>query len=372
MAFQIRDFASIILAMTNRAKATQDKLTDFRVGSVARTLFESPAAEIDELYQQMWIGLKEAIPVATYNSFEFGILPARPSSGIVRVTVGVSTQDITIPSGTVFTPASLSLSFGSTSNVTIPAGETFADIFVSAKTSGVSTNIGSGISFTLSSPPSGFVSAINQGAFTNGSDIESDASRKLRFSAFIATLNHGTVASLKYGLNSTALYDANGMVTEYVKFSTVYEPFAHDIDQPVAWVQCFIHNGASGASAELISKAILVMKGYYADDGTAVPGWKAAGVRVDIGAAENVSVDVTGVVVALPGYSSASLAPLVGAAISEYLTSLGIGEAAIRSELISAAMSIEGVYNFTLSLPAADVAVSYSQKAIPGTVAITP
>jgi hypothetical protein len=38
MAFQIKNFVSIVAAMVNHMRATQDKITDFNVGSVARTL----------------------------------------------------------------------------------------------------------------------------------------------------------------------------------------------------------------------------------------------------------------------------------------------------------------------------------------------
>ena len=63
MAFQIKNFASIVASMINRMSATQNKVTDFNVGAVGRTLIEAPAIEIDQLYQQMFNGLKEAIPV---------------------------------------------------------------------------------------------------------------------------------------------------------------------------------------------------------------------------------------------------------------------------------------------------------------------
>jgi hypothetical protein len=56
MAFQLKDFVSIVAAMLNRAKATQSRLTDFEVGSVARTLIEAPAIEIEQLYQRMFAG----------------------------------------------------------------------------------------------------------------------------------------------------------------------------------------------------------------------------------------------------------------------------------------------------------------------------
>lgn len=50
MAFQIKDFASIVASQINHARAVSDKITDFQPGSVARTIMEAPAVEIEELY----------------------------------------------------------------------------------------------------------------------------------------------------------------------------------------------------------------------------------------------------------------------------------------------------------------------------------
>lgn len=86
MAFQIKDFVSIAASMINHMRGTQNKVTDFQPGSVARTLVEGPAVEIEELYLQMFIGLREAIPIATFQSFGFDKLPASYGSGYVSIS----------------------------------------------------------------------------------------------------------------------------------------------------------------------------------------------------------------------------------------------------------------------------------------------
>lgn len=369
--FQLKDFPSIVLSMINHAKATQSKLTDFNIGSVARTMIEAPAVEIDELYQQMFNGLMESIPVAIYNSFDFDRLPATQANGIIRVTIASQGSNIVIPAGTEFASASLTVKFTSKTDTTITTGNTYADVFVSCSTSGVASNIAAACSFTMTPAPAGFVSASNAAAFTNGSDEETDDQRKWRFAEFIASLNHGTCAALLYGLKTASLTDANGLVTEYVKHASVYEPYKLDNQQPIAWVQCFIHNGTSGASSNLITRAAAVIDGYYDSNGNPVSGWKAAGVKVDVAAATNVSVAVTATLTAAAGYSSSALITQVTAAIQAYLYGLDIGMSALRAEIISAAMAIEGVYNFVMSAPASDTTATYAQKIVPGTFTIT-
>ena len=100
MAFQLKDFASIAASMINHMRAATQRLTDFSIGSVARTLVEAPAVEIDQAYQQFFLGLKEAIPVATYQSFDFERLPAKAASGVLRFVPAAGATTFVIPRGT--------------------------------------------------------------------------------------------------------------------------------------------------------------------------------------------------------------------------------------------------------------------------------
>src|ERR1700689_3197437 len=90
--------------MFNRMKAAQSQIPAFNVGAVARTLVEAPAAEIDELYQQMFNGLQEAIPVAVFNSFNFPPLAAQAASGLAQVSIASQPTAVLVSAGTTFTP----------------------------------------------------------------------------------------------------------------------------------------------------------------------------------------------------------------------------------------------------------------------------
>jgi len=371
LSFQVKSFVSIVASMLNHMRSVQDKVTDFNVGSVARTMVEAPAIEIDELYQQMFHGLKEAIPAAIYTSFSFDRIPAKPSNGLIRVTLTSSPSIRVIPAGTVFSSSLLPVKFASNADVSVSAGASFVDVYVVAQSTGAASNMLAGIAFSVTPSPAGFVSATNQTAFTNGSNIENDDQRKWRFASFIASLNHGTAAALLYGLKTVEIKNSGGMVTEYVKLASVYEPYKFDALQPIAWVRCFIHNGTTGASSPLLARAADVINGYYDDTGAPVSGWKAAGVQVDVEVAANVTVNVTATLTASPGYSSVALIASVTNAIQAYLFGLDIGVSALKAEIIAAAMGVEGVYNFVLTVPAGDTAATYSQKIIPGTISIT-
>jgi uncharacterized phage protein gp47/JayE len=371
MAFQIKDFRSISASMVNWMKATQQKLTDFNQGSVARTLVEAPAAEIDELYQQMFIGLKEAIPVSVYNSFGFDAITELPATGLIRVSVTAAAVPITIPAGTTFSLPFGDVTYTSNNDVTIAPGGTYADVLVTCSVTGAAGNLLPGQSFTAEPTIGGFQSAQNLAAFISGVDTETAEARKNRFNAFIAALPRGTVAALTYGLSLVNLTDASGSQIERVASSSIVEPWVTDDTQPIALVHCYIHNGVGGTSGDLVNRAIEVIHGYYDANGVAVPGWKAAGVKVEIYAATEVLVPVAGVLTAIAGYDKATLISQAEQVVYSYILTLPIGAAAIKSELIALVMEIDGVFNITFSDPSDDVAADQQTKLMPGAIALT-
>ena len=380
MAFQIKNFASIVASMINRMSATQNKVTDFNVGAVGRTLIEAPAIEIDQLYQQMFNGLKEAIPVSIFTSFNFAPLSAEPASGIVTVTVTASPNIILIAAGTQFSSTNISSTYASTEDVTIPAGNTVASVNVAATTTGVATNCVADVSFTMTPSPSGFVSAINPTAFSNGADAETPAEQLIRFNAFIAALPRGTVAALKYGMSLANIQDSNGNIIEKVAFSSVVEPYLTDSTQPTGLVYCYIHNGVGNTSSALLTRTIQILFGYYDSNGNAIPGWQAAGVNVITQIATEVDVNVSGVITPQAGYvveDQTINGVLVGlgsqakAAVYAYLQNLHIGESALVAEIYALVMGITGVYNYLPTLPSADTSSTSNQKIMPGTITFT-
>lgn len=359
--------------MINRMKATTIKVTDFNIGSVVRTMLEAIGVEIDELYQQVFHGLMEAIPVATYNSFDFSLLPPIPASGSITVNITVQPTDTLIAAGTVFTPNGGSFTYISASDVHIAAGSTTASVIASANTGGALTNLPAGTTFSANPQPSGFVSASNIAAFSNGADEETADQRKLRFNQYIQALQRGTVAALQYGAKQTVLYDANGVEIERVRSVKVVEPWKTDNTQPISLVNVYVHNGVGSTSSALVAQAQNVMYGYYDASGNAVPGWSAAGVQVVLFAATEVIQNIVGALTPVAGTDVASLNIQAKSVISNYMLGLDIGKPLQVSEITALVMAIPGVANFILAtpLPTSDVAVANNQKIMPGTINVT-
>lgn len=371
MAFQLKDFASITASMLNWMKSVQQKVSDFRIGAIVRSMLEACAIEIDEFYKQAFIGLKEAIPVSIYTTFSFPALTATPTSGLIRVTIEAQSTIVNLAAGTTWVPNSGGVNYTQTSSVNIAIGDTTADVPVAAVTAGVIGNLAAGATFAPSPVPTGFVSATNLTSWLNGIDNEDAADQKTRFNGFISTLQRGTPAAIQYGLTTVTITDTAGNVIERVVTSQVIEPWKTDVTQPVSLVNGYIHNGVGGTSGALLTQAQQVIDGYYDVNNNPVPGWKAAGVKAVIAIATEIPLNVTGVLTAQPGFDKPTLIAQAVPTVASYLQALPIANTALYAELIARVKDIPGVYNFVLSTPTADTAGVTGQKIMPGTITIT-
>lgn len=371
-SFQIKNFPSITASMMNWMRATTKKVTDFNIGSIVRTMLEAVAAEIDQLYQQLFLGIRQAIPVSVFSSFNFAALPEITASGPMAVAITAAATDVLVSAGTIFSQTVTSVTYTSQADVTIPAGSTAAVVQVLASVAGPTGNLAAGTVFTPSPTPAGFVSATNQTGFVNGVVAETPAAQKTRFATYVQNLQRATVSAIDVGLATVQLTDAAGNITEQVLFSKVVEPYLTDNTQPVGLFDAYIHNGSTGASSDLLTQANLVINGYTNSAGIGVPGWKAAGTQIVIAAATNEALNVVGTLTIAANATEATVLTAAQAAISAYILASGIGGSALFAEIVALVMGTSGVVNFDLTSPSADTTASASTKLMPGTITLTP
>jgi len=273
VAFQIKDFVSIVASEINAARAATRKVTDFQPGSVMRTVLEAPAVELEELYHQYFIGLREAIPVATFRSFGFERLPEARARGYVTVSSEFPrTQDLLIPARTEFTRAD-GFIYRSTIDTVWPAGSSLVVVLVEADVPGVVGNAAPGAivasTFFANSP----VTISNQGINT-GRDKESDVEREARFADFIAALSRGTMEACLYAARQAQVIDSNGVLTEYVTRSGKVEIAGR--------VSIFLYSSVGSPTDALLADAQRRLDGWRdTTTGVITPGFRPAGVRVD-------------------------------------------------------------------------------------------
>jgi len=372
MAFQVKDFLSITASMVNHIRGATRKLTDFNVGSVNRTLIEASAVEIDELYQQMLNGLRDAIPVATYTSFGFTKLPAALANVIVvfQTSSSGAGEAIVIPAGTVVRVLNDEVSYVTDNEVSIPAGGVSVSVRVTADQPGTMGNALANTITVMDVPITG-VTVSNPAAAITGRDIETDEAQQIRFAQYIKSLSRGPIESIAFGAKTAAINNINGDIIEYVDKSKVVEPYTADASQPLGYIDCYIYNGSGNTSVALRDETQKIIDGFFNANGVRVAGWKAAGIVCRVRLVTEQTQNISGVVTVEQGVDNNIIAPEMATRITQYIQNLEIGEAIILNELIGIAMALDGVYNVAFSLPATDIVPGLNIKLIPGDIKLT-
>lgn len=363
MPFQIKDFNSITLSQINHARAVTTKITDFQPGSVSRTLMEAPAVEIEELYLQMFLGLRDAIPVATFLSFGFDKLPKAKASGWVSVSRSPApTAPIVVPVGTIFSTAD-GRDYESTSSVTWAAGESTVRIPVIATVAGVSGNVAAGV--IVSSPFFGSGYTVSNSLIVTGRDSETEPEREARFAEYIRSLSRGTVEACLYAASLALVLDVDGNIAQYVA--------RKGYEEIPGRMKIYIYSSSGLASPELLDAGQRLIDGYRDDvAGLIFPGFRAAGVRVDVLAMAERAVPLGIQVEMLPGYTITpavvqSLNDIFGAAIR----GVPAGGTLYQGTLIDLMLAAPNVRRI-VPVSTDNIVCSVSEALTPGALTITP
>lgn len=361
MNFQLKDFASISASQINHARSVTDKITDFIPGSVARTLMEAPAVEIEELYMQMFWGLHEAIPVATFLSFGFEKLPAAVAHGWVSVSKDPAPDaDLPIPVGTAFS-ATDGRVYQSTEAVLWMAGEPVVRIPVAYAEAGFVGNISGGAitssiffdtRYTISNAP-----------IETGRDVESDLERKARFAQFVAALSRGTVLACEYAAKQAVVLDINGNRYEYVtRVGCTEIP---------GYVRFFVYSNRGVPSAGLLASGQVIIDGKRDElTNEITPGYRPAGVRVDIVAMSERAIDLSISVLMMPGVElTNAVRQRLGDVFSSAVRSIEPGGVLYLGTLGELMLAVPGVRQIVPSTTT-NIHCAVNEALIPGSLTI--
>lgn len=335
--FQLKDFASIVAAMTNQLRASQDRITDFEVGSAARTLLEASAIEVEELYQRALSGILDAIPTSVYKAFDFELVGPAAARGTVHVQFATAIVDpLSIPAGTVFVVGATGLKFTTIAAQLVPEGATYADVVVVCATQGAVGNIGANaITGTEAfSFPVGVT--FQNPAFTSGNDGQTESERKARFAEFIRSLSRGTAESIRYAVRQARITSDAGDLIEYVsRVGTTEIPGRVDV---------FIYGSSGAPSADLLAGAQRIVQGYRDASGTSVPGYVAAGIEARVLPMAERVVDVSLHITLMPGVAGTSaMQDQIATLLAAQFDSVASGEILQVAQLTNAALTLAGV-----------------------------
>lgn len=363
MPFQLKDFASIVASQVNHARAVTDKIADFQPGSVVRTLMEAPAVEIEELYMQFFLGLRDAIPVATFLSFGFDKLPAALARGFVSVSKAAPHDtDLLIPAGTQFS-ASDGRVYLSSEDVTWPAGTNVVRIPVEASAVGLAGNVAADV--ITSSAFFDDEYTISNSAIATGRDAESDLEREARFAEFVQALSRGTVVACLYAARQSVVLDGDGNFSEYVTRAGLLE-------NP-GYVRIYVYSSRGVPSAALVADGQRRIDGWKDDvTGVITPGYRAAGVRVDVLPMVERAINATISVEMFPGYElSEAVDQRLGDVFASAVRGVQPGETLYIGTLVELLLGVSGVRSV---VPAVNenIACGVNEALIPGVLNVIP
>lgn len=363
MAFRIKPFLEIAAGMIAHMRAVNRTVTYYAPGSVARTMIEAPAIEIDELYQAYAAGLVETIPVALYRGFDFEYLDASGASGVVRILARPShNAPISIPVG--FLVASSAAQYRVAEAATIPVGADHVDVLAVCTTPGPAGNAAAGAIRFLIASALDVVGVTNPAAFANGKGKESEPERKLRFVQFVKALARGTTASCVYAAKLAAIIDhTTGIASERVIRA---EP-----DETAGHVDIYVHNGVGNTSPALVARADALVQGYEDPaTGEVVDGYRPTGMRVDLHAMAEIPVAVE-LEAEVPLLArSETLRARIAAAVAAVITATPNNGRLLPLSMQSVALTVPSVGGATIITPSTITPCPRDAVLVPGDIRV--
>ncbi len=257
---------------------------------------------------------------------------ATEAEGVLRFTVDAAgAADREIAAGTVCMTAGLTR-FETVEAGTLEAGETSVDIRARALEAGSAGNVAAGTILQMAVAPVGVSRCTNPAAFTGGTDREDDETLRARVLETYRRLPNGANA---------AFYQQGALSFDEVAAAAV-------IPRPrgVGSVDVVVSTAAGAPSAELLEE----LEDYF-------EARREIAVDVQVRAPEMETVDVAVQVAAEENQDAQAVRDAVEAALRGWFDGRRLGQSVLRAALGEMVFHVEGVANYVLAAPAADVAV---------------
>jgi uncharacterized phage protein gp47/JayE len=337
--------------MMKWARAVSPKLTDFRRGSVIRTLFEAFAVAIEGLYDRAFRSAKKLIETNLYAVIGFDKAQAVPSSDtVIFGREEPSTEEIFIPAGTevIAEPNEYRppIIFHTAVDAVLPIGYTSVEVLVICNEAGAVSNVEAGTINTFVQKPFGLDTVTNPRAFINGKDEETPEDQKVRFQDYMDSNSRGTLPAIEYGAKTAKLVDSNGLVTEQVLQASATEDLVTKLGQ----VDLYVWNGVGAPSANLQTEIQKILRGYTDVNGSRVYGYKIAGTKVNIYPANVTYVKIKLKLTVAEWAIESDVKKMVEKEIQSFFYRLRLGQTIVHSELSALIKLVNGVYDIKVNL----------------------
>ena len=311
------------------------------------------AAQVYALYVQAdWVA-RQAFPQTAEGEYldyhaqlrSLERKPALPAQGTVRFTAGEAAQsDRSIPQGTVCMTAGL-VRFATTQAAVLPAGELTVDVPVQALEPGTAGNVSAQTVVSMAVAPMGIASCTNPQAFAGGADGEGDEELRARILDTFRRLPNGANA---------AFYEQGALSFDQVAAAAV-------IPKPrgLGSVDVIVSTLAGTPGEELLEQ----LQDYFEQR-------REIAVDVQVKAPTPVTVNVAVQVKAKGGWDKTQVLDQVEEALEGWFDGKLLGQDVLLARLGSLIYGCDGVENYAVSAPAADLAVDADELPVLGTLSV--
>lgn len=312
------------------------------------------AAQLQALDIQAWWVLDQCFPQTAQGVYLDGHAQMRgitrraatKAVGTLRFSVVTpSAVELSISAGTACMTAG-EVRFQTTADAVLPAGELSVDVPAEAVDSGEEGNVPAGSVVVLTACPVGITGCTNPAAFSGGSDSENDESLRSRVLESYLRLPNGANA---------AWYEQSAMSHEGVAAAQ-----AVGRARGVGTVDVYIATEAGLPDAELLEEVRSDLQEK-----------REIAVDVEVLSPEAESVDVTVEIAVAENSSFEAVKPLAEQTVTGFFTGQLLGKPVLLAELGRRIYAVEGVGNYHISSPAADVTGGKGKLPVLGTLTIT-
>ncbi len=312
-------------------------------GDMAVRLY-AVAAQIYALYVQAdWVN-RQCFPQTAqgdYLELHAGLRglerrAAVAAQGIIRFeTDGTAAADLSIPAGTVCMTAGL-IRFETAEEAVIPAGETQTETVAVAVEPGAAGNVASGTIRAMAVAPIGVSRCTNPEGFSGGVDQETDEELRARVLETYQRMPNGA---------NVAFYQQGAMSFPEVAAATV-------IPRPrgVGTVDVIIATAAGTPDSDLIQQ----VQTYFEEK-------REIAVDLVVRTPELLALDVAIQVQTARNYDSQAVLQAVESELRGWFDGRRLGQNILRAKLGDLVYGVEGVENYLITTPAADVMVEIDQ-----------
>ena len=361
-SLEIKEFAEIRDDIISRLTTLSDKITDFNVGSVVRSIIVAFAAEMDEGYYKLENAFNQLIiPTSSGDNLDnitagFGVSRSGAQKAYGEITFtrdSIYTSNIIIPEGTeVGTEPEANenqISFELDEACTLLAGEVACSGAATATETGVAGNVREGTITRILSVVPLIDDTYNHDAFVGGMEAEVDSEYRERFVDTIHGVFKGTVDAVESAAKSVV-----GIASAKLQES----------DPSAGYCKLYVATSGGTPTTAEINLVRSEIDGYV----------RPAGVTFSYYGAVRVGITITATVTRESIYDVATIMTTCEEVVYDYLLIKEMGEDVLRAEIISLIMEVPGVTNVSslvINGSGSDITINDVQIARPESTTIT-